>query len=55
MHIPQIIFIVLSLLGLGIEMEKHGQPKTGYHNFFIIFFVTVLQYIILYWGGFFSN
>jgi hypothetical protein len=53
--IPQLIFLFLLTLGLGISFAKHGEEKSspnynGWHSV-INFIVTVG---ILYWGGFFD-
>lgn len=55
MHIPQIIFIVISCIGLGVEAQRHGQPRTGNYNVNIVVLATIIQFGLLYWGGFFSN
>lgn len=51
---PQIIWIVLLALGLGISIQQHGQPKTGHHNFGVSLLGAALSAGILYWGGFFT-
>lgn len=53
--IPQIIYILLNCVSLGIIMSKHGQPKTGNENFFITLIAQIICYSLLIWGGFFSN
>ena len=53
--IPQLIFLFLITMGLGIQITKHGQQKeastyngnTGMINY-------VITLILLYWGGFFN-
>jgi len=50
MAAPQIAFITLTCLGLGINMAQHGKPKEGNENFF----TSLIARGILYWGGFFS-
>jgi hypothetical protein len=52
--LPQIIYIGLTLIGLGITMVKHGQPKSGKENFWTTFVATVIVFGLLYWGGFFN-
>jgi len=49
----QITLLVLSLLGLGIALGKHGEakPSTRY-SFGESLFNTALIFLILWWGGF---
>jgi len=51
---PQIIWFVLTFLGLGVSMSKHGEPKSGENNFFVDLLCTALVLGLLYWGGFFG-
>jgi hypothetical protein len=53
-HAPQLIFIALALISLGIVMSKHGEPKTGSHNVFIEILATAISFSLMYWGGFFG-
>ena len=52
--LPQIIYLILMGLGLGVSLSDHGKDKTGKHNFFVKFFATMLGLALLYWGGFFD-
>lgn len=52
--IPQIIWIVLVIMGLGVEMAQHGKPRTGKHNFWTMLISFGLSIWILYAGGFFG-
>ena len=51
---PQIIYLSLILLGLGLQIDRHGKPKDGTHNIWVDLFSTGLIMLILYWGGFFD-
>jgi hypothetical protein len=51
---PQYAYLVLTLIGLGVAMEQHGQPKTGTHSFPSSLFATALILWILWEGGFFK-
>lgn len=51
--IPQLIYLVLTLIGFGIALSKHGEPRED-HNAWITIFSTVIVYWILYKGGFFD-
>jgi len=51
---PQIIYLVLFFVGLGVELEKHGSPKTGTHNAWVSIIAGATILGLLYWGGFFG-
>jgi len=52
--IPQILYLILLGLGLGIALVEHGKEKTGKHNFWVSFSAAFIGVIILYYGGFFD-
>jgi hypothetical protein len=52
--VPQIIYLVLNIVGLLILIRKHGQPEEGKHNFWRSFVVAVLLNYLLYTGGFYA-
>lgn len=52
--IPQIIYLALSLVSVGIAITVHGEPKTGNHDALVTIISTVMMYTLLYWGGFFG-
>jgi hypothetical protein len=54
MRAPQLIIVCLWALSLGIELVKHGQPRTGNHNAVAQILATAICALILYWGGFFG-
>lgn len=52
--IPQIIYIVLTLISLGMSFANHGEKRkdeNGWHS--LISFLLV--YFLLYKGGFFNG
>ena len=51
--IPQVIMIVILSAGLGLSLAKHGEPYDSNHNFFTSLIVTIVEVLILYYGGFF--
>lgn len=51
---PQIIWIVLAAMGLGISIVKHGESR-GPHNMWAAIIGTPLVAALLYWGGFFTT
>lgn len=50
---PQITWVVLVALSLGIHAAKHGQPRDPY-NFGLSVISAVLAAGLLYAGGFFN-
>lgn len=51
---PQIVWLVLAALGLGMYAAKHGQPRTDSYSFWAALFATAINAYILYAGGFFG-
>lgn len=54
MGICQILMLAIFFMSLGISIAKHGEPRRGYHNFWIEFIAWAIQLSLLYFGGFFS-
>ena len=54
MRAPQIIYIALSALALGITAAQHGQPRSGKENFWEMLLAIALHMGLLCWGGFFG-
>ena len=52
--IPQMIYLFLTFLALGISMAKHGEIKTEKENFFTTLLVIILLNGLMYWGGFYK-
>jgi soluble lytic murein transglycosylase-like protein len=52
---PQITVIILFAIGLGVELAKHGKPRTGKHSFWWSLFGNVITIWLLWCGGFFSQ
>lgn len=51
---PQIIFIALNMIGLGIVLGKHGQPHDAY-SAWVAVTAVIIDMGLLYWGGFFAG
>lgn len=52
---PQIVWIVLTLLGLLVTAQKHGKPRDKEeHNIFTRVIVTGIIAFLLFKGGFFT-
>jgi hypothetical protein len=50
---PQIIYIAIACLGLGLQIANHGKPRTN-ENAVTGFIATLISICLLYWGGFFG-
>lgn len=54
--LPQIIYLVLTFLGLMIVAANHGREyKADRQNAFPTFLGSALVLFLLYWGGFFEG
>jgi len=53
MGAPQIIWIVLVAMGVGIQIAKHGQPDK--YNGKTALIGCSISAGLLYWGGFFNG
>ena len=54
MGIPQIIFIVILAMSLGINLTRHGEKRDGEYNAWIALLATAIETGLLIWGGFFT-
>ena len=52
--LPQLIYLGIVLLGLGVSLAEHGKPKQGYNSFLQNLLATAITIGLLYWGGFFD-
>ena len=50
--LPQLIYLAIGLIGLGMECAKHGEEKKEKHNGWTTFFAQIIIWFILWWGGF---
>lgn len=55
MGIPQIIMIIFFAMDLGINLAKHGEDKKGKYNIWVALICALIEFFILYCGGFFSK
>jgi hypothetical protein len=55
MEWPQITYIVLVCMGLGLTLAMDGQPRTGRHNFILSLLAAAIGFWIIWSGGFFSG
>jgi len=54
LHWPQITYVVLAMLGLGVNLAKHGEPQKP-HNAYTSIISLALSITLLYFGGFFGG
>lgn len=50
----QIVYLVLFIFSLCNSAHRHGKPKSGRESFVIDFISLILQFMLMYWGGFFD-
>lgn len=53
-ELPQIIYLVLTFLGMGITLARHGQPRKENYDFGVSLVTNGLLIGLLVWGGFFK-
>ena len=53
--IPQLIIIILGILGLGMEIAKHGETRKKEYNGWIHLIAMLILWIVLYFGGFWEG
>jgi hypothetical protein len=51
---PQIIIVLLWFVSLLLTAYLHGKPKTDKHNIFSSLIATLINFLLLWWGGFFD-
>lgn len=51
---PQLIYLTLSLVGIGICIARYGQPKRDQYDLTDVLIAPLLAYALLWWGGFFD-
>ena len=51
--IPQIIWLVMAVIGLIVEIVEHSKPREP-HNAYTFATSVVISFLLLYWGGFFG-
>lgn len=52
---PQYAYAALTMLGLGVSLQRHGQRKTGEHNIVADVIATAIIVWLLYMGGFWAS
>ena len=54
LHWPQMVWLSLAMINLGMEAAKDGETKTGRHSFIPSLIATALIAWLLDCGGFFG-
>jgi hypothetical protein len=54
MNIYIIIYLGLQMLGLGISLAQHGEPKKGNNSLWPALIATVISLFLLYKAGLFN-
>lgn len=52
---PQIIYLILALISLMINANKHGKVNDKPSNVWFTIVAFSIQISLLYWGGFFDS
>ena len=53
MKAPQIIMIIIFTSGVVLNLVNHGKRKEGKYDFWSALIATIIEIVILRWGGFF--
>lgn len=51
---PEGIMLALLLIGTGLQLAVHGQPRTGKVDALVTVASTCVILALLWWGGFFA-
>lgn len=51
---PQLTYLALLFIGIGVDSAKHGQPRSTKHNVWVSLAATAIVLPLLYYGGFFT-
>jgi len=53
---PQAIYLALVILGIGLELARHGEAKKpARYNAWTTMIGSVVVLLLLWWGGFFRQ
>ena len=53
---PQALYLALVMLGIGLDLARHGEPKKpARHNVWTTIVASALVLLLLWWGGFFRS
>ena len=51
---PQIVYLIITAMGVGLALARHGKPKEGKDNFWVSLIATSAVWYLLYVGHFFD-
>lgn len=51
---PQLTYLALSCLAVGVHLAKHGEPRKDKYGFWSALISSAIMTFILYKGGFFN-
>lgn len=52
---PQLIFLALMLIGIGVSLARFGEPKRrDTYDLVDVLIGPAISFGLLYWGGFFG-
>lgn len=54
MSLPAIIWIIISVMGLGVSLAQHGKTSVKRENFLFTLIAMGINVGLLWWGGFFG-
>lgn len=54
MRAPQIIYIIVWAMGLGVSLVNHGKVEFKRESFWKTLLGTAIEVCLLIWGGFFG-
>lgn len=54
MGICEIIVTALYMMSLGLYLAKDGEPKEGKYSFWEALISTIIMFVLLWKGGFYS-
>lgn len=49
-----LVYLAITILGIGVALGEHGKPKKGEHNFWVTLVASLIICWVLYRGGFFN-
>ena len=50
----RIVFTAWLMLGLGLNLGKHGEPRSDCYNFWMALISALIQVLLLWGGGFYG-
>ena len=50
----QILMLCIFAMSLGLNLAKHGEPRTGKYSFWVSLISSAIELSVLYFGGFFG-